>query len=78
MTKHTKEEMPDIPQFIPLTRVAARLGINTRTLRNWQERGVQGCPKAVQIGDKLYSFAAPEIEAWIKERARVSREERPT
>lgn len=67
-------EMPGIPQYVPLTRVAKRLGVNTRTLRNWQAHGIKGCPRAIQLGDRQFSFIVDEIEAWVAERARQARE----
>ncbi len=56
-------------EFQSLREVAARFGVNPRTLRRWVDAGE--FPRPIQLGRKLQRFLVADIERYIADRQRV-------
>jgi predicted DNA-binding transcriptional regulator AlpA len=61
--------VPDSTDLLPDPQVAARYGINPRTLYRWDEQPTLGFPRPLRINHRKYRRIA-ELESW--ERSRVA------
>jgi hypothetical protein len=62
--------VPDSTDLLPDVKVAARYGVNPRTLSRWDKQPALGFPKPLRVNHRKYRRIA-ELESW-EQRQRVA------
>ena len=64
--------MKSASNILRLNDVEARIAINRRTLYYWIDRGL--FPRPINLGPRTVGWLAHDIDAWIAEKVRASRD----
>jgi hypothetical protein len=60
--------IPDPTDLLPDKKVAARYGVDPRTLYRWDEQPAPGFPKPIRINRRKYR-RIEQLESWERQRA---------